>query len=164
MLKQRLVEMLTQAATQAQELGKLPSVTLPEVAIERPQNPEHGDYASSFPLKLARAMGLSPLAIANDVVGLITPGPEIDSIVVAPPGFINFLLHSDWLTRQVDSILAAGDLYGNINLGQGSRVQLEFVSVNPTGPLHVGHGRGAVLGSTLSNVLTAALTEVDIAI
>jgi len=155
MVKQRLIELLTQAAGEAQQLGKLPSIALPEVTVERPQNPEHGDYASSFPLKLARAVGVSPLTIADDIVGLMVPSPEIDSIAVAPPGFINFTLKSDWLTRQVDSILAAGDAYGNVDLGQGIRVQVEFVSVNPTGPLHVGHGRGAILGSTLANVLAA---------
>ncbi len=136
-------------------------MTLPEITVERPQNPEHGDYASSFPLKLARATGVSPLTIAEDIVGLIVSGPEIDSIAVAAPGFINFTLKDGWLTEQVDSILAAGDSYGNIDLGQGSRVQLEFVSVNPTGPLHVGHGRGAILGSTLANVLTAAGYNVE---
>jgi len=161
MIKQRLIELLTQAASKAQELGKLPSVTLPEIAVEHPQNPEYGDYASSLPLKLARATGLSPLTIAQDMVGLIAPSPEIGSIAVALPGFINFTLKSDWLTRQVDSILLAGDSYGNIDLGQGSRVQLEFVSVNPTGPLHVGHGRGAILGSTLANVFAAAGYRVE---
>ena len=161
MIRRRLTELLTQAASEAQKLGKLPAVILPEVAVERPQNPEHGDYASSFPLKLARATGVSPLTIAEDIVGLIVPSPEIDSIAVAPPGFINFTLKSDWLTRQVDSILAAGDSYGSIDLGQGSRVQLEFVSVNPTGRLHVGHGRGAILGSTLANVLAAAGYKVE---
>ncbi|GAI92854.1 unnamed protein product [marine sediment metagenome] len=137
-VKQRLTELLTQAASEAQQLGKLPSVALPEVAVERPQNPEHGDYASSFPLKLARATGVNPLAIAENMVGLIVPSPEIDTITVAPPGFINFTLKSDWLTRQVDSILVAGDSYSNIDLGRGSRVQLEFVSVNPTGGGHQG--------------------------
>ncbi len=160
-VKQRLIELLTQAVSQAQQLGKLPSVALPEVAVERPQNPEHGDYASSFPLKLARATGVSPLAIAENMVGLIVPSPEIDTITVAPPGFINFTLKKDWLTRQVDSILEAGDSYGNLDLGRGSRVQLEFVSVNPTGPLHVGHGRGAILGDTLANVLTATGYKVE---
>ncbi len=160
-VKQRLTELLTQAASEAQQLGKLPSVTLPEVAVERPQNPEHGDYASSFPLKLARATGVNPLAIAENMVGLIVPSPEIDTITVAPPGFINFTLKSDWLTRQVDFILVAGDSYGNIDLGRGSRVQLEFVSVNPTGPLHVGHGRGAILGDALANVLTATGYKVE---
>ena len=160
-VKQRLTELLMQAASEAQQLGKLPSVALPEVAVERPQNPEHGDYASSFPLKLARATGVNPLAIAENMVGLIVPSPEIDTITVAPPGFINFTLKSDWLTRQVDSILVAGDSYGNIDLGWGSRVQLEFVSVNPTGPLHVGHGRGAILGDALANVLTATGYKVE---
>jgi len=160
-IKQRLIELLTGAASEAQKLGKLPSVTLPEVTVEHPQNPEHGDYASSFPLKLARATGVNPLTIANDMVGLIVPVPEIDRIAVAPPGFINFTLKNDWLSRQVDSILLAGDAYGSIDLGQGSRVQIEFVSVNPTGPLHVGHGRGAILGSTLANILTAAGYKVE---
>jgi arginyl-tRNA synthetase len=160
-VKQRLTELLIQAATQAQQLGKLPSVALPEVAVERPQNPEHGDYASSFPLKLARATGVSPLTIAENMVGLIAPSPEIDTITVAPPGFINFTLKKDWLTRQVDSILAVGEAYGSIDLGRGSRVQLEFVSVNPTGPLHVGHGRGAILGDALANVLTATGYKVE---
>jgi arginyl-tRNA synthetase len=150
-----------QAASKAQELGKLPSVTLPEITIEHPQNPEYGDYASSFALKLARATGVSPLAIANEVVGLIATSPEISRITVASPGFINFTLSSSWLTGQVASILDAGKSYGNIDLGRGSRVQIEFVSVNPTGPLHVGHGRGAILGSTLANVLAAAGYKVE---
>ncbi|MFQ6122828.1 MAG: arginine--tRNA ligase [Dehalococcoidales bacterium] len=161
MLKQKLIELLTQAAIQAQQSGKLPSVTLPEVIIEHPQNFEHGDYASSLPLKLARATGISPLTIANDMVSLIASTPEIERVVVAPPGFINFTLKSDWLTSQVNSILKAGDSYGDIELGQDRRVQIEFVSVNPTGPLHVGHGRGAILGSTLAKVLTAANYRVE---
>ena len=155
-LKQRLIELITQAAGEAQKAGKLPEVALPEVYLEHPQNPEHGDYASSFPLKLAQATSTRPMTIAQDLIGLIPPSPEIDSIAAAPPGFINFTLKSDWLTSQVDAILRAGDSYGNLDLGQGSRVQVEFVSVNPTGPLHVGHGRGAILGSTLANLLTAA--------
>ncbi len=160
-LKQRLIELLTLAASKSQQLDKLPAVTLPEVVVEHPRNPEHGDYASSFALKLARATGLDPLVIANDLVGFIVPSPEVNRITVAPPGFINFILKNDWLASQVESILVAGESYGNINLGQGSRVQLEFVSVNPTGPLHVGHGRGGVMGSTLANVLTVAGYEVE---
>ena len=161
MLKKTLIELLKRATSEAQQLGKLSPVTLPEVVVEHPRNPEHGDYASSLALKLARATGLDPIAIANDMVGLMVPGPEISRITVAPPGFINFILKSDWLVSQVESILAAGDSYSNINLGQGKRVQVEFVSVNPTGPLHVGHGRGGVLGSTLANVLTGAGYEVE---
>jgi arginyl-tRNA synthetase len=161
MLKQTIIDLLTQAIAEAQAAGKLPSITLPEIVIERPQNPEHGDYASSVSLKLARATGVSPLTIANEVVSLIMPTPEIANIAVAPPGFINFTLKNDWLAHQVDSILECGDAYGNIELGQGSPVQIEFVSVNPTGPLHVGHGRGAILGSTLANVLVSASYRVE---
>jgi len=161
MIRQRLIELIAQAVSKAQESGKLPSVTLSEIAIEHPQNPEHGDYASSLPLKLARATGTSPLAIAEEVVGLLAASPEVSRAAVAPPGFINFTLSSGWLTGQVASILEAGESYGNIDLGRGSRVQLEFVSVNPTGPLHVGHGRGAILGSTLANVLAAAGYKVE---
>ena len=156
MLKHKLAELLTQAAAEAQKSGKLPPVTLPEVIMEHPQNPEHGDYASSLPLKLARATSNNPLAIANDITAFIARTSEIEQIVVAPPGFINFTLSAEWLAGQVDSILEAGESYGNIEIGHNSRVQIEFVSVNPTGPLHVGHGRGAILGSTLANVLTAA--------
>jgi arginyl-tRNA synthetase len=156
MLKQTIAELLTKAIVAAQQAGKLPTVTLPEIIIERPQNPEHGDYASSISLKLARAIGTSPLKIAGEIAGFITPSTEIDSVTVAPPGFINFTLKSDWLTQQVESILDSGNTFGNIDLGQGKQIQIEFVSLNPTGPLHVGHGRGAVLGSTLCNVMTAS--------
>jgi arginyl-tRNA synthetase len=161
MIRRRIIELLNAAANKAQKSGKLPSVALPEITIEHPQNPEHGDYASSFPLKLARTIGVNPLAIAQDVADLITPTPEIESITVAPPGFINFTLKNDWLTQQVDAIRKVGNAYGNFDLGKGSRVQLEFVSVNPTGPLHVGHGRGAILGSTLAKVLSAAGYDVE---
>jgi arginyl-tRNA synthetase len=160
-IRQKLVKLLAQAASKAQEAGKLPLVALPEITIEHPQNPEYGDYASSLPMKLARATGVNPLAIAQEIAGFAMLTSEIDKITVAPPGFINFTLKSDWLTRQVDSILEAGDSYGNIDLGRSSRVQIEFVSVNPTGPLHVGHGRGAILGSTLANVLAAADYRVE---
>ena len=161
MLKHKLAELLTQAAAEAQKSGKFPSVTLPEVIMEHPQNPEHGDYASSLPLKLARVTSSNPLTIANDIAAFIARTDEIERAVVAPPGFINFILSADWLTGQVNSILEAGETYGNIELGHDKRVQIEFVSVNPTGPLHVGHGRGAILGSTLSNALTAAGYQIE---
>ena len=99
--------MLEQAAGEAQQAGKLPDVTLPEITIERPQNEEHGDFASSFPLKLARAVGTKPMDIANYLVGLMSPRGEIESVSVAPPGFINFKINSDWLSEQVDNILTA---------------------------------------------------------
>ena len=161
MIKHKVEELLTRAASEAQQQGELPAVVLPPVAVEHPQNPEYGDYASSLPLKLARATSAKPLAIAEGIVRFMPPTPEIDTISVAPPGFINFTLKSDWLTKQVDEILKAGSTYGDSNLGHDAKVQIEFVSVNPTGPLHVGHGRGAILGSALANVLTATGYNVE---
>jgi len=154
MLKQELASCLEQALSEAQQRGDLASATLPDVLIEHPQKPEHGDFASGLPLKLARAMKMAPMAVAEMILAHVVPPPQVDRIWVAEPGFINFTLRDDWLSREVESVLAAGESYGDIKLGKGNKVQLEFVSVNPTGPLHVGHGRGAVLGSTLANVLT----------
>jgi arginyl-tRNA synthetase len=159
--KQQLIGMLTRAATAAQKAGKLPSAVLPEVSIEKPQNPEHGDYASSFPLKLARAARVNPMDIAGDLVKLMEADSNIADIEVAAPGFINFTLKTSWLTGRLNSILTAGENVGNSDMGQGSKVQIEFVSANPTGPLHVGNGRGAILGSALANVLTAASYSVE---
>jgi arginyl-tRNA synthetase len=156
MVKKELSSCLAQAVSEAQQSGDLASANLPDVLVEHPQNPEHGDFASGLPLKLARAMKMSPMAVAERVIAHIVPPPQVDRIWAAEPGFINFTLREDWLSREVESVLAAGESYCDIELGKGTKVQIEFVSVNPTGPLHVGHGRGAVLGSTLANVLNIA--------
>ncbi len=156
MLKQKIAELISKAITQAQKKGALPAFDIPEIVIEHPQNPDHGDYSSSICLKLTKAAKMKPLDIAKNIANLIIPSPEIEKVTVAPPGFINFTLKNEWLTGQVEDVLKSGSAYGNINVGNGKRIQIEFVSVNPTGPLHVGHGRGAVLGSTLCNAMTAA--------
>jgi len=161
MMREKLISLLTQAIDSAQKSGKLPSVAIPDIAIERPQNPEHGDYATNLPLRLARAINTNPLTIARELVNFIPPSEEIEKVVVAPPGFINFTLKDKWLASQVDTIIESGDNFGNSTYGKGSSVQVEFVSVNPTGPLHVGHGRGAILGSTLANVLAASGYRVE---
>ena len=161
MLRERLIDLLTESAKKAQKEGKLPAVELPEITIERPQNAEHGDYASNFPLKLARTARANPLTIAQELVALLPEAEEIESAVAAPPGFINFTLRDKWLNRQVDRILQDGESFGNNNIGRGKKVQVEFVSVNPTGPMHIAHGRGAILGSTLSNILGASGYQVE---
>jgi len=160
MIKDDIALLLENAALEAQRRELLPPLAIPEIVLERPQNPEHGDYASTLPLKLARAARMNPLEIAQGLVNLIQLPKEIERIVVVPPGFINFSLRSDWLTAQVEHIITKGQKYGDVDLGRGARVQVEFVSVNPTGPLHVGHGRGAILGSTLANVLSTSGYEV----
>ncbi len=161
MIRHKLIQVLEQAVFEAQQEGLLPAVALPEITIEHPQNAAHGDYASNFALKFSRAAQSNPLEIATKVASLIPSMPEIVEVRVGHPGFINLVLSKEWLVQQVEAILEAGETWSTLDIGKGSRVQLEFVSVNPTGPLHVGHGRGAVLGSTLANVLATAGYEVE---
>ena len=156
MIRQKIADSLRQAVARAEEEGSFTAGAPPEIVIERHQNVAHGDFASNLPLKLARTTRMTPLEVAEKIVEKMSLPPEVDCATVAPPGFINFTLKNEWLTSQVETILAAGESYGNLSLGRGKNIQIEFVSVNPTGPLHVGHGRGAVLGSTLANILSAA--------
>lgn len=154
-------ELLTDALNRAQADGRLPKVPVDGVTVERPQNAEHGDFASSTPMKLARVMRRDPFGIAEEIASSADTGGILASAEAAKPGFVNLRLNSAWLAQQVDAIRQAGDSFGNLGDGNGSRVQVEFVSVNPTGPLHIGHGRGAVFGSTLANVLAAAGYDVE---
>ncbi|MEA1959553.1 MAG: arginine--tRNA ligase [Chloroflexota bacterium] len=156
MIKDELVQLIEKALNEAQNRSLIPSIAMPDIVLEQPQNPEHGDYASALPLKLARAARMDPLTIGKHIVDLLECPPGCQSIELAPPGFINFSLKSDWLAEQLAVILGEGETFGNVGLGGGKKVQIEFVSVNPTGPLHVGHGRGAVFGSALANILSAA--------
>jgi arginyl-tRNA synthetase len=153
----RVAEALTRA--QAEQL--LPTVPVPDGLVERPQNADHGDFASSAPLKLARTMHMNPMEIAQKLASLIGTDQEISAVDVAAPGFINFTLAPEWLQEQVNGIIAEGDDFGSTEVGKGQKVQVEYVSVNPTGPIHVGHARGAVLGSVLSSVLSAAGYDVS---
>jgi arginyl-tRNA synthetase len=159
--KKRLIEMLIYASNSAQKSGKIPEVVLPEVTLERPQRVEHGDYASSYPLKLARSARVNPLVIARELAALMNQEDSLADIEVAPPGFINFKLKTSWLTSQVDYILKSGENFGNNDSGKDNKIQLEFVSANPTGPLHVGNGRGAILGSALARVFKTAGYRVE---
>ncbi len=160
-VKALIIELLSKAAAHAQATGKLPAVSLPPILIEHPQNPSHGDYATGLPLKMARSTGMKPIDIAGIIAGLIPQTPEVKSVTVAPPGFLNFTLSDDWITDQVETVINSGECYGNIDTGKGKKVQIEYVSANPTGPIHVGHGRGAVTGSSLALALKAAGFEVQ---
>ena len=106
-IKHKLAKVLEQAAREAQQEGLLAATALPEIVVERPQNPEHGDYASSLPLKLARTTEIAPPAIAEKIIEFMPHLPEVSRIIVAAPGFINFKLSSSWLTEQVAAILDA---------------------------------------------------------
>lgn len=156
MIRDDLAQLIETAARSAMDAGELPQVVLPELVIERPAKREHGDYSTNLAMRMARATKLPPAKIAESIVSRIPAGGAIAEVAIVQPGFINFRLAEPWLAQQVDQITAAGATFGNIGLGGGRRVQVEFVSANPTGPLTAGNGRGAAIGSVLASVLEAA--------
>jgi arginyl-tRNA synthetase len=129
---------------------------LPAVAIEPPRNPEHGDYACNLGLLLAKPCRKPPLVIAGLLADALGDDPNIARVDVAAPGFINIHLRPAALLGPIEALLRAPEACGRSTRGAGRRVQVEFVSANPTGPLHVGHGRGAAYGAALANLLRAA--------
>ena len=156
LVKDTVAAIVAAALEQANRDGAISVDTAPEIEIERPNNPEHGDFATNLPLRLARAARANPMQLAELIAERIQTGPEVAEVAAAPPGFINFKLSDAWLQRQVETVIAAGDGFGSAEAGSGRKVMVEFVSVNPTGPVHVGHTRGAVLGSALANTMQAA--------
>ena len=156
MIRDDLRQIILDATERAQAEQQLPAVAVPEVLVERPAHAAHGDYATSLPLRMARAARMEPLGIASAIATHIALPDSVAAVQVAPPGFLNFHLANSWLTEQVNGVLAAGSSFGAVSLGAGKRVQVEYVSANPTGPLHVGTGRGAALGDSLARVLERA--------
>jgi arginyl-tRNA synthetase len=155
-VRQEIASLLDQAVRRAQDKGLLPPVAVPAASIERPANPAHGDYASTVALKLARSARMSPADIARTLVRELPASPLIGAVNIAGPGFINFTLSDTWLAEQVNTIVALGDAFGSLDLGHDARVQIEFVSANPTGPLPVAAGRGGALGDSLARLLATA--------
>ncbi len=126
------------------------------IHLERPKQADHGDFATNLPMQLARALKLAPRAIAERIVQALPASPEVSEVSIAGAGFINFKLNSGAKTRIVSSVLAQAANFGRSQLGSNAKVLVEFVSANPTGPLHVGHGRGAAYGASLSDLLAFA--------
>jgi arginyl-tRNA synthetase len=125
---------------------------LPDLELARTRNSTHGDFASSAGLKLARILRRSPNEIAGELAATIRlPGGEAQA--EAAGGYVNFRLRPQWLQRLVVEVASTGPRYGSSDLGGGERVQVEYLSTNPTGPLHIGHGRGAILGDSLASLL-----------
>lgn len=157
MILRELNRLLKEAVEAAQRAGALPAeLELPEIILERPKQANLGDYATPLALQLAGKVGRRPLEVAETIAAHFPATPMLAKVQPARPGFINFTLSQEWIARQVDTILAAGETFGNIDLGKGKKTQVEFVSVNPTGPLHIGSARNAVIGDTLANILQAA--------
>ena len=147
---------LLQALGSAIENGELPPTQVSDAAIERPQNTQHGDFASSLPLKLAREMKMSPMAIGKILSKYIPEQGIIGESQLAPPGFVNLRLDSKWLLSQIHQIRDLKNSFGNLYVEEKKKIQIEYVSANPTGRLHIAHARGAVIGSALAKLLKAA--------
>ncbi len=146
---------LTQAAYQrAVEAGKLPAGAEVKATIEIPKDTSHGDYASSYAMAGARALHQAPRAIAQTIVEhLNLEGSYFQKVEIAGPGFLNFTLGPKWYQAVLADVEREGTGYGSNSEGGGEKVMVEFVSANPTGPMHMGNARGGVLGDTLANVL-----------
>ena len=149
------VAQLTQAAYEkAAAAGILPADAEVKATIEIPKDTTHGDYASSFAMAGARALHKAPRVIAQAIVdNLELEGSYFDKVEIAGPGFLNFTLGAKWYGEVLNDVEAEGETYGKGNDGHGKKVMVEFVSANPTGPMHMGNARGGVLGDTLANVL-----------
>ncbi len=155
LIRDTLTQQIRQAVRDAVQ-----GVEAPEFVVERPKNPEHGDYACNVALLLAKAAKKAPIAIAQELASRLT-GDPIESAVAVPPGFINLRLRPAFVAGQVDGILQAGTKFGEAHVGAGQKVQVEFVSANPNGPLTLGHGRNGVLGDVLARCLQKAGYQVE---
>ena len=126
-----------------------------EIVLDRSKQASHGDFASNLALQLAKPLKRSPRDIANLLIAELPRSALVSRTEVAGAGFINFFVAGETKTAAVSAALREAGMFGRIDIGRGCKVQVEFVSANPTGPLHVGHGRGAAYGSALANVLEA---------
>ena len=155
-MKDHIRSLVERALAALRDEGELALDSLPEVPVEHSRSADHGDFASPVALTLARVAGRKPREIAERIVARLPESDSIASVSIAGPGFINFAVATQAFAAAVRRILVSGAKGMHATFGDGRRIQVEFVSANPTGPLHVGHGRGAAYGASLANILEAA--------
>ncbi|MGH2705373.1 MAG: arginine--tRNA ligase [Actinomycetota bacterium] len=155
MITEQIRELLRTALRSLGAEGVLPAP--PErIEVERPRVSEHGDFSANVALTMARAAGMSPRELADRIVGALAEPSWLAKVEVAGPGFINFFLSHGWLHDAIGQIAAEGDAYGRSSAGSGDRIQVEFGSPNPTGPIHIGNARNIAYGDILAGVLEAS--------
>jgi arginyl-tRNA synthetase len=158
-VQNKLKEEIKQAVLKA---GLAQEEQIPSVVLELPKEKAHGDYSTNMAMQLARVAKKPPRKIAEELVESFDKSKaSIEKIEIAGPGFINFYMNNSYLTDLIPTILGAGSKYGETNVGAGEKIQVEFVSANPTGDLHLGHARGAAVGDSLCNVLAKAGYDVS---
>lgn len=136
------------------KLCVLDSIDEKDIIVEIPAKKENGDYSTNIALTLTKKLHKSPIAIAEEIINNIEANDIIEEIKIANPGFINFFLKQNYLLEQINTIIEQGRNYGRNNVGAGKKINIEFVSANPTGILHIGHGRGATYGDCLSRIMS----------
>ncbi|MGH8546126.1 MAG: arginine--tRNA ligase, partial [Gammaproteobacteria bacterium] len=125
------------------------------VRFERTRDARHGDFSANVALVIAQDLGVTPRALAERIASALPGSPSIDRVEVAGAGFLNFYIQPHYWLGIVQQVLVAGDAFGRSGTGAGAKIQVEFVSANPTGPLHIGHGRGAAYGAVIANLIEA---------
>jgi arginyl-tRNA synthetase len=160
-MKEQVSRLIEQALDSLVEQGQLPGDVQPKVQIDRTRDKSHGDLASNIALTLAKAAGRPPRELAQAICTALPASELVASTEIAGPGFINFFLTDSSSQAVIRRILTERETFGRGNQGQGRKVQVEFVSANPTGPLHVGHGRGAAVGDSLCRLLAATGWDVS---
>jgi arginyl-tRNA synthetase len=160
-MRDLLATLVRDAIAAGIDAGDIALAVVPEIALERPRDLSHGDWATNVALVSAKAAGATPRALAGAIAARITGHPDIAAVEVAGPGFINLRLSDAALQRIVAQVREQGRSFGRVDLGRGRRVQVEFVSANPVGPMHVGHGRWASLGDSMARVLQHAGWRVE---
>ncbi|MHB8156889.1 MAG: arginine--tRNA ligase domain-containing protein, partial [Desulfocucumaceae bacterium] len=152
-----VVELLEEALASAGRKGILPELKAPDFVVEVPREKDYGDFATNMAMLLTKAARSAPRKIAEALIGeLNLKNSPVEKVEVAGPGFINFYLKQDWAHAELSCILAQDRDYGRVDIGGGKKVQVEFVSANPTGLLHMGNARGAALGDSLAALLEFA--------
>ncbi|VAW80544.1 Arginyl-tRNA synthetase [hydrothermal vent metagenome] len=154
-MKSLLIQLLSDAVQTLQTEKILPQDTGININLERTRGRQHGDFASNLAMVLCKQARSNPRDLAEKLVNALPVSEQVTRVEIAGPGFINFFLAPAAYHAAVKQVLAQGNMYGRSNIGQGKSVQVEFVSANPTGPLHVGHGRGAAYGATVADLLAA---------
>jgi len=157
MMKEKLSNLIFRAIEGAKKSGEIEIEETPEIVLERPKEKAHGDWATNVAMVLASRMKTSPLKIARSIVEHLDDKQRyLAHVEIAGPGFINFYLSDAWLYDVLREIERKGEKFGTCDVGRGIKVQVEFVSANPVGPMHIGHGRWAAVGDSLTNLLAAA--------
>ncbi|SEH68635.1 MULTISPECIES: arginine--tRNA ligase [Atopobiaceae] len=160
-MPETIEELVKQAIAAAQSAGTLPEFEIEDCGIERPADTTNGDWSSTVAMRSARLAHMAPAKIAQAIVDNLPSDPSVAKVEVAGPGFINFYMSTSANNDVFREVRQKGDDWGRVNVGNGLRTQVEFVSANPTGPLHVGHGRWAALGDSLCNVLEFANFDIQ---